>query len=206
MSTGILTCLPSTTPFGLALGPDSPPTDEPCRGTLRFSGHWILTNVFVTQADILTTAMSTKTRVIASPLAVRSPTDLFFYKSHSFGRLLSPGHCRRKNALPVSYYALFQGIAASTSAFYIKRICKINLSSEAPPAPAPAPLGQGQGQGRSHSSNFVFSSKTIALISQHHRQNCLLFCLLYQDSFPISIEEICNTCSSLFEKKDLYTT
>ena len=29
-------------------------------------------------------------------------------KSHSFGRLLSPGHCRRKNALPVSYYALFK--------------------------------------------------------------------------------------------------
>jgi hypothetical protein len=29
--------------------------------------------------------------------------------SHSFGRSLSPGHCRRKNALPVSYYALFQG-------------------------------------------------------------------------------------------------
>ena len=24
---------------------------EPCGGTLRFSGHWILTNVFVTQAD-----------------------------------------------------------------------------------------------------------------------------------------------------------
>nr|ABE01864.1 putative cysteine synthase Voas-tl5 [Vicia sativa] len=22
--------------------------DEPCRGILRFSGHWILTNVFVT--------------------------------------------------------------------------------------------------------------------------------------------------------------
>jgi hypothetical protein len=51
LSTGILTCLPSTTPFGLALGPDSPPMDEPCGGTLRFSGHWILTNVFVTQAN-----------------------------------------------------------------------------------------------------------------------------------------------------------
>jgi len=39
-STGISTCLPSTTPVGLALGPDSPSMDEPCRGTLRFSGHW----------------------------------------------------------------------------------------------------------------------------------------------------------------------
>jgi len=107
-STGILTCFPSTTPVGLALGPDSPPTVEPCRGTLRFSGHWILTNVFVTQADILTSAPSTQTYVKASPGAERSPTDFFIKKSHSFGRFLSPGHCRRKNALPVSYYALFK--------------------------------------------------------------------------------------------------
>ena len=77
MSTGILTCLPSTTPFGLALGPDSPPMDEPCGGTLRFSGHWILTNVFVTQADILTSTLSTNTYVIASPNVERSPTDSF---------------------------------------------------------------------------------------------------------------------------------
>jgi hypothetical protein len=78
MSTGILTCLPSTTPFGLALGPDSPPMDEPCGGTLRFSGHWILTNVFVTQADILTSPLSTNTYVIASPNGERSPTDFSF--------------------------------------------------------------------------------------------------------------------------------
>ena len=77
MSTGILTCLPSTTPFGLALGPDSPPMDEPCGGTLRFSGHWILTNVFVTQANILAGTLSTNTYVIASPYVPRSPTDFF---------------------------------------------------------------------------------------------------------------------------------
>ncbi len=41
--------------------------DEPSGGTLRFSGHWILTNVFVTQADILTSASSTPTSVKASP-------------------------------------------------------------------------------------------------------------------------------------------
>ncbi|KAG9438785.1 hypothetical protein H6P81_021265 [Aristolochia fimbriata] len=34
-STGIFTCCPSTTPFGLILGPDSPSVDEPCGGTLR---------------------------------------------------------------------------------------------------------------------------------------------------------------------------
>jgi hypothetical protein len=54
--------------------------DEPCGGTLRFSGHWILTNVFVTQADILTSTMSTNTYVIASPNVERSPTDSFSEK------------------------------------------------------------------------------------------------------------------------------
>ena len=66
-STGILTCLPSTTPVGLILGPDSPSMDEPCGGSLRFSGHWILTNVCVTQADILTSASSTYPSGTASP-------------------------------------------------------------------------------------------------------------------------------------------
>ena len=108
-STGILTCYPSTTPVGLALGPDSPPMDEPSGGTLRFSGHWILTNVFVTQADILTAYSSTPTYVKASP-EKRTLPYLFSLvrKYHSFGRSLSPGHYRRKIALPVSYYALFQ--------------------------------------------------------------------------------------------------
>ena len=99
-----------------------------------------ITHFFENNWLILTSAPSTKTSVQASPVAERSPTDFFrmfltlalrtpgkirpFFalrkseeekrkKSHSFGRMLSPGHCRRKNALPVSYYALFQGIAAS---------------------------------------------------------------------------------------------
>ncbi|KAL5573227.1 hypothetical protein UlMin_022824 [Ulmus minor] len=63
---GIFTCCPLTMPFGLILGPDSPSVDEPCGGTLRFSGHWILTNVCVTQADILASASSTTARAGAS--------------------------------------------------------------------------------------------------------------------------------------------
>jgi len=61
------TCRPSTTPFGLILGPDSPSVDEPCGGTLGFSGHWILTNVCVTQADILASASSSTARASPSP-------------------------------------------------------------------------------------------------------------------------------------------
>ena len=63
---GILTYCPSTTLFSLALGPDLPSADEPSGGNLRFSGHWILTNVFATQADILTSILSTPTYVNAS--------------------------------------------------------------------------------------------------------------------------------------------
>jgi hypothetical protein len=81
--------------------------DEPRGGTLRLSGRGILTLVFVTQADILTSASSTLAYACASPGAERSPTVSVFDRSHSFGRPLSPDHFRRRDALPVSYYALF---------------------------------------------------------------------------------------------------
>jgi len=41
--------------------------DEPSGGTLRFSGHWILTNVFVTQVDILTSVPSILIYMKTSP-------------------------------------------------------------------------------------------------------------------------------------------
>ena len=90
-STGILTCLPSATPFGLALGPDSPSMDEPSGGILRFTGHWILTNVCVTQADILTSASSTLTYINASPYSRTLPYRYFIffkYPTASAGRLV----------------------------------------------------------------------------------------------------------------------
>jgi hypothetical protein len=84
--------------------------DEPSGGTLRLSGHWILTNVFVTQADILTSAPSTPAYADASLVSGTLPYHIVIkYKVYSFGRPLSPDHFRRKNALPVSYYALFKG-------------------------------------------------------------------------------------------------
>ena len=42
-STGISTCCPSATPFGLVLGPDLPWEDEPSPGTLRQTVEGILT-------------------------------------------------------------------------------------------------------------------------------------------------------------------
>jgi len=58
--------------------------DEPSGGTLRFSGHWILTNVFVTQADILTSALSTHTYVKASPNSGTLPYRIFPFHVQSF--------------------------------------------------------------------------------------------------------------------------
>ena len=48
---GILTRLPSTTPFGLALGTDLPCADELNAGNLRFTVRLILTVVIATYAD-----------------------------------------------------------------------------------------------------------------------------------------------------------
>ena len=45
MSAGISTCCPSTTPFGLALGPDLPRADQLYPGNLRYSAVRILTSL-----------------------------------------------------------------------------------------------------------------------------------------------------------------
>ena len=44
-SAGISTCCPSTTPFGLALGPDLPRADQLYPGNLRYSAERILTSL-----------------------------------------------------------------------------------------------------------------------------------------------------------------
>src|SRR5207302_4739851 len=55
---GILTCRPSTTPFGLALGPDSPWADLPSPGNLRLSANGILTRFIVTRSGMITRTSS----------------------------------------------------------------------------------------------------------------------------------------------------
>ena len=57
--TGISTRHPSTTPVGLALGPDSPREDEPAPGTLGLSALGTPTPVIATHACILTPTQST---------------------------------------------------------------------------------------------------------------------------------------------------
>ena len=74
VSTGISTCCPSTTPLGLALGPDLPRADEPSSGNLGFSGAWDSHPRFATHTGILSSMRSTAPYGTASPHIERSPT------------------------------------------------------------------------------------------------------------------------------------
>jgi hypothetical protein len=86
--TGISTSCPSTTPFGLALGPDLPWADDPSPGTLGLSADRILTCLFATYTGILTSVRSTKLHNSASPPTERSPT--MHRCIQSFGVWFSP--------------------------------------------------------------------------------------------------------------------
>ncbi len=72
--TGISTSCPSTTPLGLALGPDLPWEDDPSPGTLGLSAEGILTPLFATYTGILTSMRSTILSSTASLPMERSPT------------------------------------------------------------------------------------------------------------------------------------
>ena len=86
--TGISACFPSTTPFGLALGPDLPRADEPSPGILGLSVCRILTCI-----SLLTPAFSLPCDPpflpVWLPLACNAP--LPFLRIRSFGIMLSPG-------------------------------------------------------------------------------------------------------------------
>ena len=110
-STGISTCYPSTTSFDLALGPDLPRADQLYSGNLRYSAGRILTFL-----SLLIPAFSLLKSPQLLPVLLRSfknaplPT-----LSGSAASVLcfSPGHFRRRTSRLVSYYALFECMAAS---------------------------------------------------------------------------------------------
>ena len=60
IGTGILTCFPSTTPFGLALGADSPCADERCAGNLGLSASGPFTRFIATHVSIRTSDTSSR--------------------------------------------------------------------------------------------------------------------------------------------------
>ena len=64
--TGILTSFPSTTPFGLALGTDSPCADERCAGNLGLTARGLFTLFIATHVSIRTSDTSTTHYQMAS--------------------------------------------------------------------------------------------------------------------------------------------
>ena len=110
-STGISTCCPSATPLGLALGPDLPRADQLYSGNLGYSAWRIPTSISLLipafslpyTPQLLTVLLR---RVCNAPLPI--PSD-----SSASVSCFSPGHFRRRTSRPVSYYALFECMAAS---------------------------------------------------------------------------------------------
>ena len=112
-STGISTCYPSTTSFDLALGPDLPRADQLYSGNLRYSAWRIPTSISLLipafslpyTPQLLTVLLP---RVCNAPLPIQQTLN-----SSASVSCFSPGHFRRRTSRPVSYYALFECMAAS---------------------------------------------------------------------------------------------
>ena len=109
LSTGILTCHPSITPFGLTLGPDLPWAESPGPGTLGFSAGGILALLIATYLSI--SSCGTSNAPYGTPSSAH--TMLLYHLSKTSPQLrhvtLAPLHLRRKTTSPVSYYAFFKG-------------------------------------------------------------------------------------------------
>ena len=111
-STGILTCLPSTTHLCLALGADSPCADYRGAGNLGFTACGFFTRIIVTHVSIRTS--DTSSTLLNAPsqayrtLLYRFPISLQENPSLRW-MVLAPLHLPRKPTRPVSYYAFFKG-------------------------------------------------------------------------------------------------
>ena len=109
-SAGILTCFPSTTPLGLALGADSPCAEYRCAGTLGLTAARFFTALVVTHVSIRTS--DTSSRPYDPP---SQAYGTLLYHAHQkcasaasvYG--LAPLHLPRRPTRPVSYYAFFKG-------------------------------------------------------------------------------------------------
>ena len=110
-STGISTCCPSATSFDLALGPDLPRADQLYPGNLRYSAERIPTSL-----SLLIPAFSLPgtPQLLTVLLRCASNAPLpYLAVSCASVSCFSPGHFRRRTSRLVSYYALFECMAAS---------------------------------------------------------------------------------------------
>ena len=100
--------------WGLALGAASPSADCHGAGTLGLTVCRVLTCICAYSVrHPHFRPLHRKVSTAASLLPERSPTPDASASRPSFGGPLNPDHSRRVHAGPVSYYALFKGMAAS---------------------------------------------------------------------------------------------
>ena len=92
----------------LGLGPDLPWDDDRCPGILMLSVERILTFLFATHTNILTSQQSTVPSRTTSARWERSPTPCTLCTATASVPYFSPGNLRRSVSRPVSYYALFK--------------------------------------------------------------------------------------------------
>ena len=111
-STGISTCCPSTTSFDLALGPDLPRADQLYSGNLGYSAWRIPTSISLLIPAFSLLRSPQLLSVLLHP-AKNAPLPLAIGKSTASVSCFSPGHFRRRTSRLVSYYALFECMAAS---------------------------------------------------------------------------------------------
>ena len=110
-STGISTCCPSATTLVLALGPDLPRADQLYPGNLGYSAERIPTSL-----SLLIPAFSLPgtPQLLTVLLRCASNAPLpYLAVSCASVSCFSPGHFRRRTSRLVSYYALFECVAAS---------------------------------------------------------------------------------------------
>ena len=110
-STGISTCCPSATSSDLALGPDLPRADQLYPGNLGYSAERIPTSL-----SLLIPAFSLPGTPQLLPVLLRCASNAplpYHTVSCASVSCFSPGHFRRRTSRLVSYYALFECMAAS---------------------------------------------------------------------------------------------
>ena len=110
-STGISTCCPSATTLVLTLGPDLPRADQLYPGNLGYSAERIPTSL-----SLLIPAFSLPGTPQLLPVLLRCASNAplpYHTVSCASVSCFSPGHFRRRTSRLVSYYALFECVAAS---------------------------------------------------------------------------------------------
>ena len=112
-STGISTCCPSATPSGLALGPDLPRADQLYSGNLGYSAWRIPSSISLLIPEFSLT-YTPQLLTVLLPRVCNAPLPIKLTSNSSASvSCFSPGHFRRRTSRPVSYYALFECMAAS---------------------------------------------------------------------------------------------